>query len=73
MKKSYSNDKIEVSFDSDVCQHAAMCVKGLNTVFNPKARPWINVDAADAEKIAEVVKTCPSGALQYKMLDQKEE
>ena len=32
-------------------------------VFNPKRRPWIELEHSDSEKITEVVNRCPSGAL----------
>jgi CDGSH-type Zn-finger protein/uncharacterized Fe-S cluster protein YjdI len=38
-------------------------------VFQPEGRPWVKVDAATAEKIAEVVMTCPTGALHFERLD----
>lgn len=63
--KEYEGEKITVYFDSEICQHAAKCVKGLPEVFNVKARPWISPDQADEKKVAEVIHRCPSGALKY--------
>ncbi|MFG3614181.1 (4Fe-4S)-binding protein [Rummeliibacillus stabekisii] len=48
--KEYKGEKITVSFDGEICKHAAECVKGLPEVFNVNARPWISLDKADAEK-----------------------
>lgn len=66
-RKMYSGPQVDVSFDLDVCQHAAECVRGLPEVFNTKARPWINAAWADtpdkADTVREVVARCPSGAL----------
>jgi CDGSH-type Zn-finger protein len=45
------------------------CVRGLRQVFNPEARPWVAVDAADADAIAATIETCPTGALHYRRLD----
>jgi CDGSH-type Zn-finger protein len=45
------------------------CVRGLPQVFDPEARPWVRVDAADADAIAAAVETCPTGALHYRRLD----
>ena len=50
-------------WDAQKCYHAAECVKGLPKVFNPKRRPWIELEHADSENIVEVVNRCPSGAL----------
>ena len=41
----------------------------LPEVFQPESRPWVKVDAATADKIAEVVMTCPTGALHFERLD----
>jgi uncharacterized Fe-S cluster protein YjdI/predicted GNAT family acetyltransferase len=66
-RKTYSGPEVDVSFDLNVCQHAAECVRGLPQVFNTQARPWINAEWADtpekADKVREVVARCPSGAL----------
>ncbi|MGQ0703024.1 MAG: (4Fe-4S)-binding protein, partial [Gemmatimonadales bacterium] len=38
-------------------------------VFQPLKRPWVQVDAATADRIAEVVMTCPTGALHFERPD----
>ena len=38
-------------------------------MFDAVARPWIDVDQATADEIAEVVMTCPTGALHFRRLD----
>jgi len=38
-------------------------------VFDPHRRPWIDIDAADADAVAEAVQRCPTGALQFDRLD----
>jgi CDGSH-type Zn-finger protein len=38
-------------------------------VFVPEARPWVVVDAADAEAVAAAIESCPTGALHYRRLD----
>ena len=66
-RKMYTGPLLDVSFDGEVCQHAAECVRGMSEVFNVDARPWINPNVADtdelADKLVEVVGRCPSGAL----------
>lgn len=66
----YENDEIEVRYDLNRCIHARECVKGLPAVFNPDQRPWIQPDAADAGRVAEIVEQCPTGALQYRRKDK---
>jgi uncharacterized Fe-S cluster protein YjdI len=67
MKKVYSNDKISVFWDSDKCIHSGNCFSNLPEVFKPMRRPWVIIDAAEAEAIRETVAKCPSGALTCKM------
>jgi uncharacterized Fe-S cluster protein YjdI len=62
-RREYSNDGVTVVWQPALCIHSAKCVLGLGSVFNPQKRPWINMDAAPAERIADQVKKCPSGAL----------
>ncbi|MFF5408283.1 (4Fe-4S)-binding protein [Streptomyces misionensis] len=64
-KKSYETPEITVTFEARRCLHAAECVRGLPEVFDPDRRPWIRPDNAPADRLAEVVRRCPSGALQY--------
>ncbi|WP_128101967.1 (4Fe-4S)-binding protein [Paenibacillus sp. DCT19] len=70
-EKVYYGKDIEVMFNSDVCIHSGICVKGLPGVFNLSKRPWIDPDADTSEGIARHIDTCPSGALTYKLLDGK--
>ena len=62
---TYRNDEITVTFDPVRCIHARRCVQGLPEVFDPKAKPWVRVDRASAELIADVIRQCPTGALHY--------
>lgn len=64
-RKAYIGEHSEISFDGAVCEHAGECVKGAPSVFDTKARPWINPDGDTPEHAAEVVARCPSGALRY--------
>ncbi|MEU5954459.1 (4Fe-4S)-binding protein [Streptomyces sp. NPDC047525] len=67
--KPYRGQRITVSFDARRCLHAAECVRGLPQVFDTGRRPWISPDAAPADEVADVVRRCPSGALQYEEAD----
>lgn len=68
----YSNGEVTVVWKPDVCIHSAICFRGLHDVFDPKKRPWININGATTERIVDQVSKCPSGALSYFMnADQK--
>ena len=64
MSKTYRAPEIAVSYDARLCIHAKRCVEGLPSVFDPRARPWIRPDGAAPGEIADVVRRCPTGALQ---------
>ena len=61
----YETPEITVTFDPDVCQHSAVCLRGLPNVFDVSRRRWIAPEAAPAADVAPQVTRCPSGALQY--------
>lgn len=65
--KAYAGEGITVTYDTGRCLHAARCVSGLPEVFDSGKRPWIQPDGAAPERVAEVVRRCPSGALQYRL------
>ncbi len=61
----YKKDDIVVSWEPALCIHSAICLRGLPEVFDTRARPWVNLDAAGTDEIEAVVATCPSGALKF--------
>jgi CDGSH-type Zn-finger protein/uncharacterized Fe-S cluster protein YjdI len=65
----YKGKAIDVYFTVDRCTHVSECVRGAPKVFDPSRTPWIDVDAADPDKVAEVVLRCPTGALHFKRKD----
>lgn len=69
VEREYRTQQIAVFWEPKLCIHSGNCVRGLPRVFNPKARPWIAVDAATADQIADVVQRCPTGALHFERLD----
>lgn len=71
--REYRNDEIVVSWEPEYCIHTANCLMGLPQVFNVGQRPWIEIDAADADDVAEVVMRCPTGALHFRRLDGGEQ
>lgn len=67
--RTYTGRGVDVVYRSDRCLHAAECVRGLPSVFDTDRKPWIAPDNAPAAEVAEVIRRCPSGALQYRMAD----
>jgi len=64
-KKEYSNGEVTVIWQPEICMHSGICFRGLPSVFQPRVRPWIKIDAASTEEIVNQVKACPSRALSY--------
>ncbi|KAB1159729.1 MULTISPECIES: (4Fe-4S)-binding protein [Tenacibaculum] len=63
--KKYSNDDITVVWKPKTCIHAKKCWKELIQVFDPRNKPWVNMEGATTERIKKQVEACPSGALSY--------
>lgn len=63
MEKNYNNGEITVNWKPDLCIHSAKCWKSLPRVFNPRAKPWINMAGGTTDAIRTTVMNCPSGAL----------
>lgn len=61
----YPAPDITVTFDPNVCQHSGVCLRALPDVFDVRRARWIHADAASADRVADAIDTCPSGALQY--------
>jgi uncharacterized Fe-S cluster protein YjdI len=66
----YSGAEVTVTFDKEVCIHAASCIRELPAVFDLEGKPWIQPDAASAAEVAAQVGRCPSGALQIAPRDE---
>ena len=67
--RTYAGGAIEVRWEPRLCIHVRNCVRRLPQVFVPEARPWVVVDAADADAVAATIESCPTGALHYRRLD----
>ena len=69
VEREYRTPQIVVHWESQLCIHAARCLRGLPEVFNARRRPWIKLSAASADQIAQVVAQCPTSALRFERLD----
>ncbi len=67
--REYRGRGIVVRYEVQRCIHAEECVHGLDAVFNPDRRPWIEATAAQPDEIAAVVAQCPTGALTFERTD----
>ncbi len=64
-RKAYSADGITVHWEPRLCIHSGHCFRNLGAVFQPWDQPWIKPDRTSPDRIAAVVRQCPTGALQY--------
>jgi CDGSH-type Zn-finger protein/uncharacterized Fe-S cluster protein YjdI len=72
-KEEYQGKDIIVYFDENKCVHSRNCVLSLPNVFCANVEgPWIKPDNGSAEMVAAVSHSCPSGAITYKRLDNRE-
>ncbi len=71
-KKLYSTAEVEVSWEPELCIHSGKCVQGSVRVFNPRRRPWIELEHENAERLLTIVANCPSGALKARRLMEGE-
>ncbi|MFI5177936.1 MAG: (4Fe-4S)-binding protein [Vicinamibacterales bacterium] len=63
--KHYTNGEVTVVWKPAMCQHSGVCFRGLPKVFDPRRRPWIELEPADSATITGQVDRCPSGALSW--------
>ena len=68
--KRYSRDGVTVIWKPALCRHSGICARGLPDVFNPRRRPWIELQHADVASITSQVDRCPSGALSWTRQDE---
>ena len=71
--KNYSNDEITVHWNPDLCIHSGHCARNLSAVFDPRMKPWININGAPNELIMNTVEGCPSGALRWSRKEAEEQ
>jgi uncharacterized Fe-S cluster protein YjdI len=64
--RKYTNGEITVYWKPSKCIHATTCFRELIEVFNPRKRPWVDMQGAPAKRIMEVVDKCPTQAISWK-------
>ncbi|WP_058910328.1 (4Fe-4S)-binding protein [Entomohabitans teleogrylli] len=67
--RRYQGEKIDVWFNTAICQHSGNCVRGDSRLFKLSRKPWIMPDNVDPQTVMRVIDTCPSGALKYCLKD----
>ena len=67
----YTNKELTIVWKPELCIHAAICIKELPKVYDPKSRPWIKIENASSDELMKQVKMCPSGALTYYLNNEK--
>lgn len=63
--KKYQKDDLTVIWKPDTCIHSKKCWKELLQVFDPRNRPWVNLEGATKGRIKKQIDACPSKALTY--------
>lgn len=69
VERVYSNGQIDILWEPGLCIHFAACIRGSQRAFNPRRRPWVDVEAESPETLAEIVARCPTGALHARWPD----
>jgi len=65
-------EKLTLLYDGKKCIHSRFCVTWGPNVFLANVKgPWIDPDAMDVERVAEIAHVCPSGAIRYRRKDGK--
>ncbi|HEY8173534.1 MAG TPA: (4Fe-4S)-binding protein [Dehalococcoidia bacterium] len=71
--REYRDEHIVVRWQPQFCIHTANCLNAQPEVFDAMRRPWIVLDRADADDVADAVISCPTGALSFERVDGGEQ
>jgi len=71
--REYRDDRISVYWAPQLCIHTANCLSAEPEVFDAGRRPWIVLEGADADAVADAVMRCPTGALSFTRHDGGED
>jgi uncharacterized Fe-S cluster protein YjdI len=69
--KEYTNGEITVVWKPRLCDHSAVCISELPSVFDSLKRPWIIITGAPSKDIMDVVDRCPTQALSWYLNTKK--
>ena len=69
--KEYDREGITVIWQPRKCIHSEVCVNTLPSVYRPNEKPWIIPENASVEDLVSQIDRCPSGALSYKLSEQR--
>lgn len=70
--RQYRGEGIDVYFNKNICIHAGVCTQTLPKVFDVKRKPWILPDASVPQRVAQMIRCCPSGALKFILKEEDE-
>ena len=70
--KTWTGEKLDISWDKRLCIHVAECGRAEGELFVGGRDPWCNPDSTPTMPAIEVVKRCPTGALSYNRKDDGE-
>jgi CDGSH-type Zn-finger protein/uncharacterized Fe-S cluster protein YjdI len=65
----YEGTQVDVDWDERLCIHIGECGRADDELFVAGRKPWCQPDLADTERLLEVVKRCPTGALTARRKD----
>ncbi len=63
----YVGDKIIIYDNRSICSHRGICYEELSEVFKMSKDLFIDPNGASVDKIIDICKRCPSGALSYSL------
>lgn len=68
---TYAGKSITIFDNRSVCSHRGICYEELSEVFKMSGGTFIDPDGASVDKIIDICRRCPSGALSYSLSDGK--